>query len=465
VNFRGRCCSRSLLRAIWLAPLAFALAVSQGVAPIQAAEWPMERPASTEIVTYGTLGPAEETEALRLFAFTVATWTGGEIRRVVADHDLTPGDAANVYLVGHPHDHAYFRELETQMPFLISSDGTLTIAGHAFPGPWTLAARFPNPVRDGSFVELFTASDSRFSSDTLSSYHGDTDYTLKYSAVAPAISADFGDPLPEATSSDLTWETYATEHYVFKQPTGGGVDLRGASVVFERAYTTVSSYLGGEYPGAITAYIFPDVATVRKVTGFRGPDDSAFAAPLFGSEFHWSQPTYGGHETAHLISISLWGPAGTDFMREGVAVAAEGRWGRSSPHAWARLYRDRLRLRPISTMLSGLAFYDVDGLVRYPEAGSFVDYVTETYGLDAVRQLWSGDAVDFERAVRDATGKTLVELEAAWRADLSHHLPPFDDPWKLGAAALAVVAAVVLVTASIRRARRRRKAGGSAQRG
>jgi hypothetical protein len=116
-------------------------------------------------------------------------------------------------------------------------------------------------------------------------------------------------------------------------------------------------------------------------------------------------------------------------------------------------------------MLSGQGFYDVDGLVRYPIAGSFVDYVTETYGLDAVRQLWSADPVDFERAVRDATGKTLVELEAAWRADLSHHLPPFDDPWKLGAAALAVVAAVVLVAASIRRALRRRKAGGSAQRG
>ena len=94
------------------------------------------------------------------------------------------------------------------MPFLISSDGTLTIAGRTFSGPWTLAARFPNPAWDGSFVELFAASDSRFSSDTLSSYHGDTDYTLKYSAVAPAISADFGDPLPETTSSDLTWETY-----------------------------------------------------------------------------------------------------------------------------------------------------------------------------------------------------------------------------------------------------------------
>lgn len=186
----------------------------------------------------------------------------------------------------------------------------------------------------------------------------------------------------------------------------------------------------------------------------RASDPSAFAAPLFGAEFHLVRGPLGCHESMHLLARHMWGAPGTLFMNEGVAVAADG-WYRNSAHAWARYSRDRGEIPALTEFISPHGWCAVPSGVSYPAAGSFVDYVRKCCGLEAVHRLWVAGPAGFEAAVLEATGRTLEELERAWRASLSWRLPaaldlfpgkpPVDNvPVFLAVAGLALAAPLAL---------------------
>jgi hypothetical protein len=130
------------------------------------------------------------------------------------------------------------------------------------------------------------------------------------------------------------------------------------------------------------------------------------------------------HENAHILATLNWGGT-TSFMNEGFGRHAEAMV--ADPDLNDRQAREFLRngkLLPLAELLGhniGQPGMKTD--VGYPAAGSFVGFLIRTYGLEAFKKAWRLEArTDEEKARADtwsaAFGRTLGELEAAWRTDL-----------------------------------------------
>lgn len=136
------------------------------------------------------------------------------------------------------------------------------------------------------------------------------------------------------------------------------------------------------------------------------------------------------HEVVHLYSLEWGFPAA--LWTEGLAVAYqvdppggnfEPRWNRVALHDHARQFLAEGRLVPIAELLTTSGFRRHDSNVAYPEAGSFMQYLLGTCGLEGIKRLYrTGRPDDSAGSLRvqfeAACGRTIEEAEAAWRAML-----------------------------------------------
>jgi hypothetical protein len=61
-------------------------------------------------------------------------------------------------------------------------------------------------------------------------------------------------------------------------------------------------------------------------------------------------------------------------------------------------------------------FGDYSDMISYPQAGSFVKYLYEQYGVGKIKELWkNGAAKNFKRVL----GKDVAALEKDWHVRLS----------------------------------------------
>ena len=130
------------------------------------------------------------------------------------------------------------------------------------------------------------------------------------------------------------------------------------------------------------------------------------------------EPPY-RHELGHFYSHRLWGPPFSDFASEGVAVFAVGGCAGRGLHAWAALLEREGMLPPLDSLERS---FDFTKAAPHLQAGSFVEYLAETHGLDAVRTLWREGLA----ATGRATGGDAAALEAGWRRHVAR--PGFQPP-------------------------------------
>jgi hypothetical protein len=137
------------------------------------------------------------------------------------------------------------------------------------------------------------------------------------------------------------------------------------------------------------------------------------------------------HEVVHVYSALIGTP--TNFFNEGLAVSfqtdpAAGdltpRWNGIALHVLAAQLRREGRLIPLDSLLETSDFRGSDSSVTYPEAGSFVLYLSEVQGLDAVLGLFRSapgptqSASDTRADFRAALGRPLTDAEQEWLAFL-----------------------------------------------
>jgi len=154
-------------------------------------------------------------------------------------------------------------------------------------------------------------------------------------------------------------------------------------------------------------------------------DPAAFELHTLGS--------YDNHEIVHLL-VSLIGDP-TALFSEGVAVALQvdpvaGRFDSvfngEEVHSSARRYLEAGQLvLPLERIVESSAFRAItDDVLSYREAGSFVRFLIDRYGIEALRAFLraGGTYSDSAQAVKSrfvaAFGVSLEEAEAAWLAML-----------------------------------------------
>lgn len=137
------------------------------------------------------------------------------------------------------------------------------------------------------------------------------------------------------------------------------------------------------------------------------------------------------HEVVHLYSRAWGFPAA--LWTEGLAVAYQTdppggdlvpRWSGVPLHDLARQFLSQGRLLAIADLLTTAGFRRFDANVTYPEAGSFMQHLLATCGLEGVRRLYrTGRPDDTADSIRGqfeaACGQRIEDAEAEWRAMLT----------------------------------------------
>jgi tetratricopeptide (TPR) repeat protein len=176
----------------------------------------------------------------------------------------------------------------------------------------------------------------------------------------------------------------------------------------------------GEQPGApIQVFVYRDADQKASLMGARYVE----VAKPWLQEVHIAGTFPGdpvlGHEIAHVVAGRLAGgwlnlPLRFGVMPdmalvEGLAVAAAFADDGPSRHEWALAYTREGRAPEPEDFFNPLKFMGSGARLAYDMVGSFVGFVADHYGTEAIQSLARGEG--FEAA----TGKTLAALAPEWR--------------------------------------------------
>jgi hypothetical protein len=238
----------------------------------------------------------------------------------------------------------------------------------------------------------------------------------------------------------------------------------------EYRYVRLSEQLAVEGPPRIESYLYPDPETRARLTGARYTN----VAPVWLArpQVHVLVEAYDAvfaHELVHVFSRAFGLPvlraSWSVGLVEGLAVALEPPDGRPTPHeqvvsaALAEAPADSLALASdLAARLSPLGFWTGRGAVSYTTMGSFVRYLLDAYGPEALKQVYARG--DFAAVY----GKSVAVLAGEWQAyllrqpvvaraavdlatrrfavpslferDCPHHVPPWQRAWRQAEEAL-----------------------------
>lgn len=182
--------------------------------------------------------------------------------------------------------------------------------------------------------------------------------------------------------------------------------------------------LGVHESERITAFFFRSPSEKRKLMGAaRVYIAKPWRREVYLQLSEFPHPVL-AHELAHVVARHATdGPFGVPgrlgglipepTLVEGMAVALEPHArDELTAHQWAKAAQQE-KLAPSLSALFGVRFFGANQALAYTLTGSFLRFVLETRGADALRKVYASG--DVERAL----GKPLAELERAWRAYLA----------------------------------------------
>jgi hypothetical protein len=154
---------------------------------------------------------------------------------------------------------------------------------------------------------------------------------------------------------------------------------------------------------------------------------NGFAEPgRFAVHTLWA---WDNHEPVHVYSALVGRPS--DFFNEGIAVAFqtdpaagdfESRFNGLQVHDAAGAYRRQGQLPPLEQIVDTQGFRNIpDSVLAYRVAGSFVRFLIDRDGIEAVKAFFrTGNVGDSRQIIgerfREAFGRSLAEAESGWHA-------------------------------------------------
>jgi hypothetical protein len=208
---------------------------------------------------------------------------------------------------------------------------------------------------------------------------------------------------------------------------GGGPALAVDTDWQERYHTWATATLGVTNARRITYNKYTSRSHMQAVIGVGNTNGFADRASF---TIHTLWPI-DNHEVVHLFT-SDWGDP-VALVNEGLAVAFQidpardltPRWSGTPLHDLMRSFRQQNRAVPLARLVETASWRAEDPNVTYPESGSFMRWLIDTYGLDRVRGLYARAAGPNEAAagVRASCaavyGRSLEDLEQEWLAAIA----------------------------------------------
>ncbi len=220
-------------------------------------------------------------------------------------------------------------------------------------------------------------------------------------------------PLPVAATTD---------HYEFHYDAGDGVEASRQ----EAFHVWVTARLGIQLPGRIAYYKYRTRQEMGDHTGTY--DSNGFAEP--GTQTIHTIASWDNHEVVHVMMASMVGQSCSLFS-EGIAVALETdpangdlvpRFQMEDVHMSARRYLATGQLvLPLDRLVETKSFWEFsDTTLTYREAGSFVRFLLDRYGIERFLTFYRSGVQVFDKkdAIKShfaaAMGVPFETAEAAW---------------------------------------------------
>lgn len=224
--------------------------------------------------------------------------------------------------------------------------------------------------------------------------------------------------------AELPWKKRETDRFVlyFEGPDAPSDD---DVADLESHLRKIEQALGISHPGKIPYYRYSSKERKEALTG------NGANAHFEGGAVHadsWKDR----HEIVHVIDPQL--GKSVVFLKEGLAVHLAGAWGGQDLHSYTKLLANKDELLPIGQLLDDVAFRNFPPEVTYPQAGSFVRYLIELFGVDRFKKLYpiedSSTAMStLSEGFIKLYGLSIQEAEQAWQEFL---VPPGSRPKQLG---------------------------------
>ncbi len=205
------------------------------------------------------------------------------------------------------------------------------------------------------------------------------------------------------------WMTMDSQHVLVRYPKDHPrrSDMRAYAARLDAAYEAIRTKLGIDFNDKVTVFLYVSDEQGRRFTG----RTLAFAAPE-DRTVHQKIDNTIGHELVHVLALAV-GYAQVPLFGEGLAVWLDGETEQSHHDRAAQLLRDQ----KLPSLENLLAHFRADEAVTYPAAGSFVGFVIETCGIDALKRIYL--APDPVASAPVTLGHGLDELDQMWRGFLA----------------------------------------------
>lgn len=165
----------------------------------------------------------------------------------------------------------------------------------------------------------------------------------------------------------------------------------------------------------VYVFLLEDSGAMKRLLGWAGTGIATDSFVLH--QLPADRTRLGAHEFMHVATARQFGELdgwGAWILNEGVAVYASGSWQGHDLHALTKHLRRTDRGLSLRTLLEEGRRHPER--VTYPQAGSFVAYLHDRFGADALATLLARQYSSEEPVFREVLGVGLEELGTGWNA-------------------------------------------------
>ena len=227
------------------------------------------------------------------------------------------------------------------------------------------------------------------------------------------------------------WIKRKSSHYVFHyfENSLAAEEIEKIVETQEQNYRKIIKILGLENKRKIDYYLYPSEKIKESLMGDNGYGNAIWVeiekikvwVPkkfevhcLYNNKIQCIGP----HEDTHLLSLPY--GAATFLFSEGLAEFMDEKWQGREIDIWAKEYFKKNKLYAIKFLMENKNWDKVDDMIAYPQSGSFIKYLINTYGIEKFKKMHqdlSRNKTSREniRVVEKNCSKTIEEIEKNWK--------------------------------------------------
>jgi tetratricopeptide (TPR) repeat protein len=227
------------------------------------------------------------------------------------------------------------------------------------------------------------------------------------------------------------WEVAESKHLRihYRRGSAADTDIDRILAAHEEVYSKICGLLRVEVPKKIGYFLFSSQDEATRCNGalLNSSDRSRQVFALYSDSLKRATTA---HELTHVIAYSIC-PLSTrqrlEFLSEGLAEAMVGRFERplqrGSPDELATKLIEQGQVPALSELLSNQRFKTMDPSITYTVAGSFVDWLLSTYGIQRFKTIYKGlsprhTPEQVDTILTEVYGRDLEQLKSDWLAYL-----------------------------------------------